>query len=67
MAVVRLGSELAFPHPEESAPDGLLAVGGDLSPERLLLAYSAGIFPWYGEGLPILWPMRCGSTPPSRR
>ena len=44
-----------FPHPEQSEPDGLLAVGGDLSPERLLLAYSAGIFPWYGEGLPILW------------
>ena len=36
-------------------PDGLLAVGGDLAPERLLLAYSRGIFPWYGEGLPILW------------
>lgn len=55
MAVVRLGPELVFPHPDESEPDGLLAVGGDLSPERLLLAYSAGIFPWYGEGLPILW------------
>lgn len=35
--------------------DGLLAVGGDLRPERLLLAYSLGIFPWYSEGLPILW------------
>lgn len=55
MAVVRLGPDLVFPPPERSEPDGLLAVGGDLSPERLLLAYSAGIFPWYGEGLPILW------------
>jgi leucyl/phenylalanyl-tRNA--protein transferase len=55
MPVVRLGRELVFPHPDASEPDGLLAVGGDLSPERLLLAYSAGIFPWYGPGLPILW------------
>lgn len=55
MAVFRLGPELAFPPPEQSEPDGLLAVGGDLSPQRLLLAYSLGIFPWYGEGLPILW------------
>jgi leucyl/phenylalanyl-tRNA--protein transferase len=55
MPVVRLGRELVFPHPDASEPDGLLAVGGDLSSERLLLAYSAGIFPWYGEGLPILW------------
>ena len=36
-------------------PNGLLAVGGDLSPDRLLRAYSRGIFPWYGEGDPILW------------
>lgn len=36
-------------------PDGLLAIGGDLSPERLLEAYRRGIFPWYGEGQPILW------------
>jgi leucyl/phenylalanyl-tRNA--protein transferase len=55
MPVFRLGSEFAFPHPERSDPSGLLAVGGDLSPERLLLAYSAGIFPWYSEGQPILW------------
>jgi leucyl/phenylalanyl-tRNA--protein transferase len=39
----------------ELADDGLLAVGGDLRPERLLLAYSQGIFPWYGKNLPILW------------
>ncbi|MCG8378861.1 MAG: leucyl/phenylalanyl-tRNA--protein transferase, partial [Proteobacteria bacterium] len=36
-------------------PDGLLAIGGDLSEERLLEAYQAGIFPWYNEGQPILW------------
>jgi leucyl/phenylalanyl-tRNA--protein transferase len=36
-------------------PDGLLAIGGDLSIERLLLAYKQGIFPWYSEGEPILW------------
>ncbi len=47
--------ELRFPHPSESSPDGLLAVGGDLSPERLLLAYSWGIFPWYSADDPILW------------
>jgi leucyl/phenylalanyl-tRNA--protein transferase len=55
MPVFRLGSEVAFPHPEQSDPSGLLAIGGDLSPERLLLAYSHGIFPWYSEGQPILW------------
>lgn len=52
--VYALGRALAFPSPDE-AVDGLLAVGGDLSPERLLLAYSQGIFPWYDEDLPILW------------
>jgi leucyl/phenylalanyl-tRNA---protein transferase len=55
MSVYRLGAELVFPHPEQSDPSGLLAVGGDLSPARLLLAYAAGIFPWYGPGQPILW------------
>jgi leucyl/phenylalanyl-tRNA---protein transferase len=45
---------LAFP-PVHLAEDGLLAVGGDLRPERLVLAYSRGIFPWYHDGLPILW------------
>ncbi len=46
-----------FPPPEQALrdPDGLLAVGGDLSPERLLAAYRRGIFPWYSEGQPILW------------
>ncbi len=46
---------LRFPSPESAGRDGLLAVGGDLSPERLELAYSMGIFPWYHEGQPILW------------
>ena len=55
MPVFRLGPELVFPDPELAEPDGLLAVGGDLSCERLLLAYAQGIFPWYSEGLPILW------------
>jgi leucyl/phenylalanyl-tRNA--protein transferase len=52
--VFRLDRRLAFP-PVELAEDGLLAVGGDLAPDRLLLAYSLGIFPWYEEGQPILW------------
>jgi leucyl/phenylalanyl-tRNA--protein transferase len=55
MPVYRLTKELLFPPPDHAEPDGLLAVGGDLSIERLLLAYQLGIFPWYGEGLPILW------------
>jgi len=47
----------AFPDPAVALrePDGLLAVGGDLSPERLLYAYRHGIFPWYDAGLPLLW------------
>ncbi len=45
----------AFPPAEEADDDGIIAVGGDLSPERLLEAYRRGIFPWYSEGLPILW------------
>ena len=44
-----------FPDPEESEPDGLIAIGGDLSPERLINAYCCGIFPWYDEAEPILW------------
>jgi len=49
-----LDKELLFPPVETAEPDGLLAMGGDLSPERLLLAYRSGIFPWY-EGEHILW------------
>lgn len=45
--IYRIGKELAFPYPNDVEPDGLFCVGGDLSPDRLLLAYSNGIFPWY--------------------
>ncbi|MFP5080686.1 leucyl/phenylalanyl-tRNA--protein transferase [Pedobacter sp. JCM 36344] len=47
--------ELFFPNPELADPDGFLAVGGDLSTERLLLAYENGIFPWFSEDDPICW------------
>ena len=47
--------ERIFPHPSHAEPSGLLGVGGDLHPERLMLAYANGIFPWYSEGQPILW------------
>ena len=50
-----LTSKIEFPDIENASEDGLLAVGGDLSVERLLLAYHSGIFPWYEEGQPILW------------
>lgn len=55
MPVFRLGKALAFPKPELAHESGLLAVGGDLRPERILLAYGEGIFPWYSEGQPIMW------------
>lgn len=55
MPVFRLTDELIFPHPSYADPGGLLAVGGDLSPGRLLLAYAQGIFPWYSDISPILW------------
>jgi leucyl/phenylalanyl-tRNA--protein transferase len=54
MSLFILNNELLFPPVHLSEPDGLLAIGGDLSPERLLLAYRHGIFPWY-EGQHILW------------
>jgi leucyl/phenylalanyl-tRNA--protein transferase len=54
MPLFALNSELVFPPAYLSGPDGLLAIGGDLSQERLLLAYRNGIFPWY-EGEHILW------------
>ena len=53
--IFRLDERLIFPEPALAEPDGLLAVGGDLSVERLLLAYRNGIFPWYSEDEPILW------------
>lgn len=55
MPVYLLDDSLVFPHPMEAEPNGLLAVGGDLSIPRLLLAYRSGIFPWYSENNPILW------------
>jgi leucyl/phenylalanyl-tRNA--protein transferase len=55
MPVYALGSRPVFPDPRRAEPDGLLAVGGDLAPARLLQAYRRGIFPWYGEDSPILW------------
>lgn len=55
MPVFRLTEKLLFPDPKLSEQGGLLAVGGDLSVDRLLLAYSLGIFPWYSDGSPILW------------
>ena len=55
MAIYQLGPELVFPSPEKAEPSGLLAVGGDLAPERLLLAYSLGIFPWPLVARPLLW------------
>ena len=53
--VLRAGS-LSFPPPEQARADGLLAIGGDLTPQRLLSAYAQGIFPWFNdEHGPILW------------
>jgi leucyl/phenylalanyl-tRNA--protein transferase len=52
--VFRLTDQLRFPDPER-AEDGLLAIGGDLTVPRLLLAYRSGIFPWFGEDDPLLW------------
>lgn len=55
MPVFSLSDQLIFPPPAYAEPDGLVAVGGDLQPERLLLAYRMGIFPWFSPGDPILW------------
>jgi leucyl/phenylalanyl-tRNA--protein transferase len=55
MPVFLLSENIAFPPPHFASKEGLLAIGGDLSRERLLLAYRMGIFPWYAEGEPILW------------
>jgi len=53
--VFQLTSDLIFPAAHLASEEGVLAVGGDLSSERLLLAYCNGIFPWYIEGEPIMW------------
>mgnify|MGYP000237492548 FL=1 len=50
-----LTQELYFPSVETASPEGIVAVGGDLSPERLVLAYNSGIFPWFEDDEPILW------------
>ena len=55
MPVRLIRGDRALPDPEDADSRGLVAVGGDLRPKRLLDAYRRGIFPWYGEGLPILW------------
>ena len=54
MRISLIGSELVFP-PVKNAVDGILAVGGDLTPKRLLLAYESGIFPWFSADEPIIW------------
>jgi leucyl/phenylalanyl-tRNA---protein transferase len=75
-ALLDAGPDNAFPDPELALrdPDGLLAIGGDLAPARLLDAYRNGIFPWYSQGQPILWwspdprlVFRTGSVHLSRR
>lgn len=55
MPIYQLTKEIIFPHPTLAEEDGILAIGGDLSPERLILAYENGIFPWFNEGDPIIW------------
>lgn len=55
MPVFRLSNNIEFPSPELAEENGLLAVGGDLSVQRLLKAYQMGIFPWFSEGDPLLW------------
>jgi len=55
MPVYLLDKELAFPPPEDANEEGIVAVGGDVSPERLLVAYRSGIFPWPARGYPLLW------------
>ena len=53
--MVWLNDELKFPPVETASEEGIVAIGGDLSMERLLMAYGSGIFPWYNEGEPIIW------------
>lgn len=56
MPIYRLPDQILFPDPGEADADGLLAVGGDLSPQRVLTAYAQGIFPWpHGDEYPLLW------------
>jgi leucyl/phenylalanyl-tRNA--protein transferase len=55
MPIYLLKEELRFPPPEGASAEGIVAVGGDFRPERLLLGYAQGIFPWPSDGLPLLW------------
>jgi leucyl/phenylalanyl-tRNA--protein transferase len=55
MPIFQLGDEIIFPPVHLASPSGILAIGGDLSPGRLLEAYRQGIFPWYNDGDPIIW------------
>ncbi len=53
--VFLLNESHVFPDADLASPEGLIAIGGDLSPDRVLKAYSQGIFPWYNDGDPIMW------------
>jgi leucyl/phenylalanyl-tRNA--protein transferase len=53
--MIFLSDNLWFPPVETASPEGIIAFGGDLSVERLLLAYKSGIFPWYNQGEPVIW------------
>ena len=55
MPLFRLSKKLDFPPTHFAGSDGLLCIGGDLSPKRLVLAYEKGIFPWFSENEPLLW------------
>ncbi len=50
-----LSDKISFPPVTVTSPEGIVAIGGDLSVERLVLAYKSGIFPWYNEGEPVIW------------
>jgi len=53
--MIWLSHKIEFPPYEDASPEGIIAIGGDLSPERLMYAYRRGIFPWYSDLYPILW------------
>lgn len=55
MHIAVLDNNLWFPNADDASEDGLLAIGGDITTERLLLAYSKGVFPWYNDDLPLWW------------
>lgn len=55
LSIYLLNSENCFPPVDQASREGILAIGGDLSAERLILAYKSGIFPWFNEAEPIIW------------